>query len=61
MACGGITQGAAYDCANPIQSGVKAKVTLIDKDNIVSKTEGANSSVITDLTLASTTQGFLYE
>jgi hypothetical protein len=51
--CGGISAGAAYDCDNPIQSGMDPRIWLANKADIASITVGANSSVITAITMES--------
>ena len=51
--CGGITIGAAYDCAAPITPGTKPTIWIANRDDIESYTTGSNASVITAITMKS--------
>ena len=49
--CGGITAGSAYDCDDPLISGMQPKVWLLNKSDIDTITYGANTSVVTAISL----------
>lgn len=49
--CGGITTGAAYDCDNPLQTGMNSRIWLANRNDIDSVTYGTNNSVITAITM----------
>jgi len=51
-ACTGITQAIATDCANPPTVGVKPKIYLGNKDDILTVTnDGVNPNIINDITM----------
>lgn len=59
--CGAITVGATYDCDNPIQPGVNPRVWLANKDDIATVTYGANSSVVTAITMKATKKLWVFD
>ena len=51
-ACGGITIGSSYDCANPIAAGVNQRLLLINLDDIDAVTYDVTlTTLISDITL----------
>jgi len=60
--CGLITAGVAYDCANPQQGGVNAKLRLANYDDISAYTiSGTVDNQITGITLKTGKQFFVFE
>ena len=57
--CALITQGATYDCDNPIVPGVNTRLILINKDEIATVTRA--SGYVEDITLAATKTAFAFE
>ena len=60
--CGGIIQGAAYSCDNPIVPGVVPDIILFNLKDIASVTyDAVETHIITDITLVSTKQAWSFE
>ncbi len=60
--CGGITIGSAYDCDDPIQSGVNQRLILMNLEDIDSVAYDVTlESLITDITMATGMQGFVFQ
>ena len=60
--CGGIIQGAAYSCDNPIVPGIVPDIILFNLKDIASVTyDVTETHIITDITLESTKQGWKFE
>ena len=53
ITCGAITAGATFSCDSPLQPGMVPRVWLANKSEIEGITAGANSSVITAITMKS--------
>ena len=59
--CSGISAGATYDCTDPLQPGVNARIWLANKDDIASYTYGANTNLVTAITMAATKTFFVFQ
>lgn len=58
--CDQITIGSSYDCASPLQGGAKARLILINLDDLSSYTPGANN-VISAIALLSNKAAYIFE
>ena len=58
--CDQISQGALYDCQNPLQGGAKARLILINLDDYGAATTNSND-VITALTLQANKAAYVFE
>ena len=64
MLCGKINKNARVDCANPLVSGVKDRLILINHEDWESATityDPANPLLITDIALPAGTKAYVYE
>ena len=59
--CAGITVGAAFDCENPLQPGVRQRLLIGNLSDIASITRGGTPNVILDITMKSTKAMFAFE
>jgi len=62
MACGSLTRGAKYNCADPLQGGSAPNVTLINADDVLGITiSGTTPNLITDIDLVSGASAYSFE
>jgi hypothetical protein len=62
MGCGEITRGSAYDCDAPLYGGTRARLLLINKDDLSSYTTSTSTpNQITALTLVSGKVAYVFE
>jgi len=62
MSCGKITLGSSVDCTNPLRAGTMPTLTLFNYDDVVSLTTSTSTpNLITALTLATNTVGYVFE
>ena len=58
MNCANITQGATYDCDNPVQAGLLPDVIVLNSDDILSFTFSGNT--ITDIIMKPGKKGYMF-
>jgi hypothetical protein len=61
MSCGTIGIGSRPDCDNPLKSGTRPRLFLMNFDDLLSPTAGTTPNLLTALTFATNTVSFLFE
>lgn len=62
MACGEISAGVTYDCENPLQGGVNARIWVINFDQLSSVTEDVTTdNLLTAITLTGSDTAYKFE
>lgn len=62
MSCGKITLGSSVDCTNPLRAGTMPRLFLFNYEDVTAVTESSSTpNLLTALTLASNTVGYVFE